>query len=96
MLTWVIYDIADNKRRNKIAKICKGYGLYRVQKSAFLGNINRNEIDELGLKCKEIADHGKDSVFLFPMCEDDFRKVRLIGMAFNRKLVNDEVGALLL
>ena len=96
MLTWVIYDIADNKRRTKVAKICKGYGLYTVQKSAFLCTINRNEIDELGLKCKETADLKKDSVYLFPMCEDDFKKVRLVGMAFDRELVNDEVGALLL
>lgn len=96
MLTWVIYDIADNKRRNRVAKMCKGCGLYRVQKSAFLGNLNRTEIDELGLKCKEAVDIRKDSLYLFPMCEDDFKKVRLIGTAFDKRLVNDRVGTLLL
>ena len=30
----VIYDIIDNKRRTKLAKIMKSYG-FRVQKSAF-------------------------------------------------------------
>ncbi|MGB9601063.1 MAG: CRISPR-associated endonuclease Cas2, partial [Myxococcota bacterium] len=53
MLVWVIYDISEDKKRNKVAKFCKEYGLYRVQKSAFLGDINRNQFDELMLKCKE-------------------------------------------
>jgi CRISPR-associated protein Cas2 len=96
MLTWVVYDIVNNKIRNKVAKLCKEYGLYRVQKSAFLGNLNKNEIDELGLRCKELIDLEKDSLYLFPMCEDDFKKVRMLGMAFNKDLINDEVKALFL
>ena len=94
MLTWIVYDITVNKVRSKVAKICKGYGLYRVQKSAFLGDINRNQIDELALKCKELADKEKDSVYVFPMCNEDFMKVRIIGKAFDKELVADEVKAL--
>jgi len=30
----VIYDIIDNRRRQRLAKLLKGYG-YRIQKSAF-------------------------------------------------------------
>ena len=33
-LVLVIYDITDNKRRNKFVKLMEGYGI-RVQKSAF-------------------------------------------------------------
>lgn len=94
MLTWVVYDISDDKVRNRVAKICKGYGLYRVQKSAFLGDINRNQADELGLRCKEITDDEKDSVYIFPMCDEDFKKVRMIGIPFDKDLVSDEVKAL--
>lgn len=93
MLTWVIYDIVKTKDRNKIAKACKGYGLYRVQKSVFLGNLNRNEIDELALRCEDIIDEDKDSVYIFPMCDDDFKKVKLLGQAFDRELVTDEIIA---
>lgn len=93
MLLWLIYDIVDTKIRNRIAKACKGYGLYRVQKSAFLGNINRNEIDELSLRCEDIIDEDKDSVYIFPMCEEDFKKVKLLGQAFDKKLVSDEIIA---
>jgi len=94
MLTWVIYDIVENKVRNKVAKICKGYGLYRVQKSAFLGDVNRNQVDELALRCKEVADVEKDSVYVFPMCNEDFEKARLIGKAFDKELTTGKLKAI--
>ncbi len=93
MLLWVVYDIVNDKVRSKIAKVCKNYGLYRVQKSAFLGNLNNNEIDELELHCKDVIDKNLDSVYIFPMCSDDFKKVKLLGQAFDKKLVSDEIIA---
>lgn len=92
-LVWILYDIKLNRTRGKIAKACKDKGLYRVQKSAFLGTLNRNQIDELKLMCEEIMDPDVDSVYIFPMCEDDFRKVKLLGQAFDKDLVTDEVKA---
>ncbi len=88
-LIWIIYDISEDKIRNKIAKACKNYGLYRVQKSAFLGVLNKNLIDELAMKCNDLIDEEEDSVYIFPMCEEDFKKVRLIGLSFNKELVSD-------
>lgn len=94
MLTWIIYDIAENKTRTKIAKSCKDKGLYRVQKSAFLGTLNKNQIDELKIMCDDIIDPEVDSVYIFPMCDDDFKKVKLLGQAFDKELVSDEVKEL--
>ena len=37
MLTWVVYDITKDKTRTKVAKRCLDFGLYRVQRSGFLG-----------------------------------------------------------
>ncbi len=91
MLVWVIYDIVDDKTRGRIAKICKGQGLYRVQKSVFLGTLNKNQIDELTIMCEDLIDFKKDSVYIFPMCEDDFKKVKLLGQAFDKKLVSAEL-----
>jgi CRISPR-associated protein Cas2 len=93
MLVWVIYDIVQDKTRTRIARACKQYGLYRVQKSAFLGNLNKNEIDELFIKSDDLINKEVDSVYIFPMCEDDFKKVKLLGQAFDRSLVTDEVLA---
>lgn len=91
MLVWVVYDICKTKKRTKVAKVCKGYGLYRVQKSVFLGTLNKNEIDEITLKCGDIIDLENDSLYVFPMCEDDFKKVKLLGQAFNKEMVTDKV-----
>lgn len=93
-LVWIIYDIRDDKKRTRIAKACKNKGLYRVQKSAFLGTLNRNQIDELKIMCEDIINPDEDSIYIFPMCEDDFKKVKLLGQAFDKNLVTDEVKAL--
>ena len=93
-LVWVIYDIADDKVRNKVAKLCKNKGLYRVQKSVFLGTLNANQRDSLSLEFESIIDVNEDSVYIFPMDEASFKKVKLLGQAFDKKLVNDEVLAL--
>ena len=90
-LIWVIYDISDDKIRNRVSKLCKGAGLERVQKSAFLGKLPANRIDELALKCDELIDAETDSVFLFPLCREDFRRVKTLGLAFDPKYVNNEV-----
>ena len=93
-LVWVIYDITNDKVRNKIAKVCKDKGLYRVQKSAFLGTLNKNQLDELKIMCEDIIDQEVDSVYIFPMCDEDFKKVKLLGQAFDKNLVTEEIKAL--
>ncbi|VVB66914.1 CRISPR-associated endoribonuclease Cas2 1 [uncultured archaeon] len=87
MLVWVIYDISENRMRSHVAKICKNYGLIRVQKSAFLGDLNRNESDSLALECEQAIEES-DSVYVFPMCEDCNDRIRLIGAGFDRELVS--------
>jgi len=94
LLVWCIYDISQNKIRNRIVKIAMEHGLYRVQKSVFLGNINKNDLDSLVLQSDEIIDKKTDSVYIFPMCEADFKKAILQGQAFNEDLVTDKIKAL--
>lgn len=91
MLVWVIYDIVSDKVRKKVSDSCKDYGLYRVQKSVFLGDLNSNQRDSLALECEELVDLDTDSVYIFPMDEKSFKQVKLIGQAFDKDLVSDEV-----
>lgn len=95
-LVWVIYDIVADRPRTRIAKRCKEAGLYRVQKSVFLGTIARNRLDELRLQIEDLMDEAADSVYIFPLCEQDFRKVVVMGQAFDKRMVTDEVRALFL
>ena len=92
MLLWIIYDISKDKPRKKMADACEQYGLYRVQYSAFLGDVNKNQMDELQLKAEELINEKTDAVYLFPMCEDDFKKVALVGQGFDRKLIADQLS----
>jgi len=94
-LVWVIYDITKNKIRRKVIKATEEAGLYRVQKSVFLGATNRTQLDEMIMKVKDLIEVETDSVYIFPMCEPDFKKVITAGQAFDKKLVTDEVKALL-
>ena len=94
MYAWLIYDITDNKTRNKVIKSAQKKGLYRVQKSVFLGTINKNKFDELKIECEQIIDEETDSVYLFPLCEKDFKSVVTLGQAFDDKLVTDSIKAL--
>ena len=94
MITWVMYDIENDRARTRVAKYCKQAGLYRVQYSIFLGKINANEKDTLGLQIEAEIDVDKDKVYIFPMSKDELQSAILLGQAFDQKLVTDEVRAL--
>jgi len=96
MIVWVIYDIKKDKARNKIAKFCKQAGLYRVQKSVFLGTLEENDKDTLELQFDDWLDPKTDSIYIFPMSKNELKQTVLMGQAFDKKLVTDEVKALFL
>lgn len=94
MITWVLYDIKNDQTRYQVAKRCKQAGLYRVQYSVFLGTLNKNQKDALQLQIEDLIDPDEDSVYIFPMSKDELKDTALIGQAFDKKLVTDEVKAL--
>ena len=51
----VIYDISENKRRNRIVKILNSYG-FRVQKSAFEAILKPDKYQKLIMELKQIPD----------------------------------------
>lgn len=94
MMVWFIYDISSNKRRRKVIKVAEKSGLYRVQKSVFLGNIEKTSMDEIVVESEEIIDMETDSLYVFPMCKKDFDSIVLKGKIFDEKMVKDEIKAL--
>ncbi len=94
MICWVLYDIKKDRSRDRVAKICKKAGLYRVQKSVFLGSLENNEKDTLELEVYDLIDHETDSVYIFPMSKNELRQTALLGQAFDKKLITDEVKVL--
>jgi len=96
MIAWVLYDISNDRARNQVAKLCKQAGLYRVQLSVFLGRLDANRKDELELQLEERIDPDTDKVYIFPMSKPELRQTVLLGQAFDKELVTDQVKALFL
>lgn len=91
MLTWVIYDISKDRTRTKIARRCLDFGLYRVQKSVFVGEVPRNRVEEIILFSRELLDLETDAVYVMPTNQADFERVRIVGQGFDKTLVADEI-----
>lgn len=94
MIAWILYDIQNNKAREKVAKLCKQAGLYRVQLSCFLGQINQNDLDTLSMQLEEWIDEDNDKLYIFPMSKNELKQTQLMGQAFDKKLITEEVRAL--
>lgn len=94
MITWVFYDIENDRARTRVAKFCKQAGLYRVQYSVFLGTLDAHEKDELELRITPEINLDIDKVYIFPMSKSELQQTVLLGQAFDKKLVTDEMLAL--
>ena len=94
MIVWTMYDIKDDKARTRVAKCCKQAGLYRVQYSVFLGTLTASQKDSLELEIQDQIDEEVDSVYIFPMSKNELQSTTLLGQAFDKDMVTDEVRAL--
>lgn len=77
----LVYDIVEDKARGKIADACLDYGLDRVQYSVFAGRLSRNHQEELMLTIEELLLEASGNVKLFPISEDDWKKVLEVDCA---------------
>jgi len=87
MLYWVIYDISVTPTRSKVASCCKNYGLVRVQKSAFLGQVSTNRVEMLALDIRgALGGNNKDAVFIIPACKQCYKAKIIIGSLDEEKV----------
>ncbi len=88
MLYWVIYDISADDLRLKIANLCKNYGLRRVQKSAFLGELSVNKAEMLYLECNETRKEEEGAcIYFIPQCETCYQnKIQLGNLIPNEEV----------
>ncbi|MBC6994624.1 CRISPR-associated endonuclease Cas2 [Neolewinella lacunae] len=96
MILWVLYDVAEDRARGRVARHCKQAGLYRVQYSVFLGEVTADERDALRLEIEDLIDPDHDKVYLFTLTRKELKQAILLGQAFDRKLVTAQVRELFL
>ncbi|MGL4409128.1 MAG: CRISPR-associated endonuclease Cas2 [Zoogloea sp.] len=66
----VCYDIADDRRRLKVAQVLEGYGV-RVQKSVFECALDASREAELRDRLARLAEPGLDRVRYYHLCGKD-------------------------
>ena len=71
----VIYDIIDNKKRVKLAKVLLGYG-FRIQKSCFEAELIQNKYEKLVKELQCFGDE-EDSIRIYSF--HDRGQVTVIG-----------------
>ena len=86
MIYMFCYDISDEKRLRKVAKILEKYGL-RVQKSFFQANIKPELVEKIKKDIFKVMNFKEDSFFIYPLCEMCAKKAIPVGTG---KLVNLE------
>lgn len=73
----MIYDIVDNKRRNKMVKCLETYGV-RVQKSAFEALLTRKQYEKMLDTSNKLIDQEVDSLRVYVL--DDIIDVYTWGI----------------
>lgn len=74
----VSYDISDDKRRVRLAKIMEDY-LTRVQYSVFEGEIDDKHYQEMAKRLKKVIALAEDSVRVYHLCEACLNRTEIIG-----------------
>ena len=72
------YDISDDKRRAKIARIIEAAGA-RVQGSVFEAYLSPADLQTLIKRIKKVMKKGEDSLRVYFLCEDCRKKIQAIG-----------------
>ncbi|MEN2999479.1 MAG: CRISPR-associated endonuclease Cas2 [Acidilobaceae archaeon] len=79
MKTVIVYDISDNDRRLKVARLLEAYGLSRIQRSAFVGNAQLARARDVARKLESMIDEESDVVHVFFLQPQDWGRTIVIG-----------------
>lgn len=84
MFILISYDIANDKRRAKIAKALEGRGT-RVQYSVFECELTRSQFAELKTRLQKLMapqnsiPKPKDSIRFYKLCESCLQQIEILG-----------------
>ena len=76
----VCYDIADDRRRERIAAALLDYGP-RVQESVFVANLDEELARKMIARIERLVDEGLDRVHIFELCAACSGKTKTMGTA---------------
>jgi len=68
MMHVLAYDVANDKRRGKVAKLLEGYG-FRAEMSVFEADLDPADLVFLKADLLNLLDQKEDKLFIYPICE---------------------------
>lgn len=74
----VAYDIPDDRRRGKVAKVLEGYG-ERLQYSVFECRLTKVQYLRLRERLRELIVVDEDAVSFYFLCAEDVDKIERMG-----------------
>ncbi|MCA9941717.1 MAG: CRISPR-associated endonuclease Cas2 [Anaerolineales bacterium] len=87
----ISYDISNDKRRRRIARIMEGYG-YRVQYSVFECDLDAGKLAELQKRLTPLVNTREwESVRIYPLTLDCADRVIVIGKDLRKVLKGVEI-----
>jgi len=86
MLTIIAYDITNNKRLSKVARLCEDYGM-RIQYSVFECRLESGTFEYFWLELEELIDPTVDRIVAYKVCASCAREVHAAGTQENSEKV---------
>lgn len=75
----VSYDISSNKKRSKLHRFLKEFGL-NTQKSVFECELDEAGLSRIAAYCRALINPRTDSVRMYRICANCLRNVRISGL----------------
>ncbi len=83
MLTLIIYDITEDDVRNRVADFLRSKGLKRIQKSAFIGDLNSSQKTDIEAGLRRLVKDAKANVQIYPLTPASYNMRTVIGVELN-------------
>lgn len=74
----VCYDVKDDARRLKLAKVLKDFGT-RVQLSVFEAELDDKKLQRLKNRVRKVLDEAEDTLRLYPLCATCMARIEILG-----------------
>ena len=87
MIDIIAYDIADNKRRLRVAKTLESWG-YRIQESVFQLRLDTTTLARVRSSLAALISDAEDVIHIYPICSSCADRADILGAA----IALDDVG----
>lgn len=76
----VAYDVPDNRRRNRLFRLMRGFGRHS-QFSVFECHLDRTRLERMVIKIRTVINPAEDNVKIYPLCLECCAKAVTLGVA---------------